>query len=93
MKKGQVSGIKHTARGTRDGRPIIELDLRMYVGAEDPHDFVLIEGEPRLEVRINGGVAGDVATVASLVNYIPVVVQAAPGLVTPRDLPPASAVL
>ena len=87
VKKGKVAGIKHTARGTRDGRVVIDLELRMHVGAQEPHDLILIEGQPRLELRINGGIAGDVATVSTLVNYIPLVVEAQAGLVTTRDLP------
>jgi 4-hydroxy-tetrahydrodipicolinate reductase len=36
---------------------------------------------------IPGGVAGDVATVASLINAIPRVLEAEPGLKTVLDLP------
>jgi 4-hydroxy-tetrahydrodipicolinate reductase len=61
----------------------------MFGGPEGPHDSVLIEGEPRVELRINAGMAGDVATVASLVDYIPLVVQAPPGLASTKDVPPA----
>ena len=59
----------------------------MYIGAENPHDAVRIVGTPDLSLRIEGGVAGDQATAAMLVNSIPAVIAAAPGLVTVKDLP------
>lgn len=84
---GQVAGIKHTASGYCGGRKVIDMDLRMYIGAPDPRDEIKIDGEPRLRLVIHGGVAGDVATVASLVNAIPRVLEAEPGLKTMIDLP------
>ncbi|GAH79977.1 unnamed protein product [marine sediment metagenome] len=59
----------------------------MYVGARDPHDLVLIKGEPDLRVLIKGGIAGDIATAAILVNSIPLVVKKQAGLITTKDLP------
>jgi 4-hydroxy-tetrahydrodipicolinate reductase len=59
----------------------------LYIGAEDPHDSIRIVGTPDLRLRIEGGVAGDQATAAILVNSIPSVIAAAPGLVTVKDLP------
>jgi hypothetical protein len=38
-------------------------------------------------VRVEGGIAGDQATAAILVNSTPAVVDAKPGLVTVKDLP------
>ena len=52
-----------------------------------PHDAIQIEGEPPLDVRINGGVAGDQATVAALVNTAARLLHAAPGLLLMTDLP------
>jgi 4-hydroxy-tetrahydrodipicolinate reductase len=59
----------------------------MYLGAKEPVDTIEIDGEPRLRLTIPGGIAGDVATVASLVNAVPLVLDAAPGLRTMLDLP------
>ena len=42
---------------------------------------------PRLSMKIEGGVPGDIATAAIVVNSIPKVVAAAPGLHTMLDLP------
>ena len=85
--KGHVCGLRHTGAGLSNGRKVIELDLQMYLGAEDPMDSIELEGEPDLRMVIPGGVEGDTATVASLINAIPRVVAAEPGLKTVLDLP------
>ncbi|MBE0558240.1 MAG: dihydrodipicolinate reductase [Proteobacteria bacterium] len=87
LKSGDVAGIHNVGEGLRGGRKIVTLDLRMYIGAEEPHDAVRIVGTPDLSMRIEGGVAGDQATAAILVNSIPLVIAAAPGLVAAKDLP------
>lgn len=86
VEAGQVCGLKHTGAGYRSGRRVIDMDLRMYLGAKDPHDSIDILGNPELHLVLPGGVAGDVATVASLVNAIPRVLEAGPGLKTLLDL-------
>jgi 2,4-diaminopentanoate dehydrogenase len=48
---------------------------------------VQIEGEPPLNVVINGGVAGDQATVAAVVNAAPRLLNAPAGLLLMTDLP------
>jgi hypothetical protein len=88
IKKGQVTGIKHTVVGYRNGEKALDLDLRMYVGAKDPHDAVYIDGNPPIDMIIRNGVAGDIATAAILVNAIPTVLYAEPGLKTMIDIPP-----
>jgi 4-hydroxy-tetrahydrodipicolinate reductase len=47
---------------------------------------VLIEGSPRIQSTIAGGVHGDIATAAMTVNAIPAVIAATPGFHTMRDL-------
>ena len=84
---GAAAGIKQVARGYRDGELAISLDLQMYVGAESPRDHVLIDGTPPIDMTITGGVAGDIATAAIVVNGIPKLMAARPGLVTMKDLP------
>jgi len=93
IRTGHVTGIKHIARGIIRGEEILTLDLSMYVGAENPHDAIYIDGTPQVHLIIDGGIMGDVATVAMLVNAIPKVMAAKPGLVTMKDLPLPSAFL
>lgn len=85
--RGEVAGLHHVARASAPGQGEISLDLRMYVGARDPHDTIRIEGTPPLDLLIRGGTAGDQATVAALINAIPRVLAAPPGLHTLKDLP------
>jgi 4-hydroxy-tetrahydrodipicolinate reductase len=87
LKPGDVAGIKHTAEGIKNGEKIITLDLRMFIGCEKPYDSVHILGTPEIRLRIEGGVAGDQATAAVLVNSVPAVIGARPGLITVKDLP------
>jgi len=84
---GMAAGIKQSARGYRNGEMAISLDLQMYVGAEQPRDHVLIDGVPPIDMTIAGGVAGDSATAAIVVNAIPKVMAARAGLLTMHDLP------
>jgi 4-hydroxy-tetrahydrodipicolinate reductase len=87
LQPGDVAGIRHVAEGLREGRKIVTLDLRMYIGAEAPYDSVRIVGTPDISLRIDGGIAGDQATAAILVNSIPAAIAAQAGLKTVTDLP------
>jgi hypothetical protein len=84
---GCAAGIKQYARGYCRGELAISLDLQMYVGAESPRDHILIDGEPPIDMTIAGGVAGDQATPAIVINSIPKVLSAPPGLITMKELP------
>jgi len=68
-------------------REVITLDLSMYVGAEDPHDSLWVTGNPNVRMTIPGGLPGDIATAAIVVNSIPRLLAAPAGLVTPNNLP------
>ena len=80
IERGHVTGIKQVASGLKDSKEMIKLDLQISAGAEDPHDSVTIYGTPDIKVNISNGVAGDLATTAALVNAIPQVLDAQPGL-------------
>lgn len=86
VKRGQCCGLHQVGVATMNGRPVIELDLKMYLDAPDPHDAIQIEGDPPLRIRIEGGVAGDHATVAAVVNAVPRVLAAKPGLRVMTDI-------
>ena len=84
---GTAAGVHQTARAWMAGREVVMLDLQMVMGAPDPRDEIIIEGKPPVNVVVRGGVQGDLATAAIVVNAIPVVVDARPGLLTMADLP------
>ncbi len=88
---GQVAGVKQVAKGVIVGTPVIRLEFSAYIGADDPQDAVHIRGSPDLDVVIQGGVHGDLATASAVVNAVPRVVTAPPGLKTMIDIPPISA--
>jgi 4-hydroxy-tetrahydrodipicolinate reductase len=61
--------------------------MEAYLGAPESFDSVDIEGSPNISSRIVGGIHGDIATASIVVNMLPKVLTAAPGLHTMRDLP------
>jgi 4-hydroxy-tetrahydrodipicolinate reductase len=93
IKPGQVAGLKSIAHGIRKGVSIIVLEFISNAIVDEEYDSVVIEGRPNVHEKIVGGVHGDVGTVSMIVNMIPKVINAAPGLVTMKDLPIPSAVI
>ncbi len=89
---GQVAGVKQSGWAMKNGKKVITLNLHMYLGAEE-YELYIIEGVPSITVRITPCVHGDISTVAMVVNSIPKVINAPPGLVTMKDLPVPSAAL
>ena len=85
VRSGQVAGVHQTifGKGTID----ISLELKMYVGAQQPADRVIIRGIPDVTMEIAGGVHGDRATAAMVVNCIPRLLTARPGVLTMDDIP------
>jgi len=99
---GTAGGQRRTYRGYRGGRPVVELAICWTMSDDaldpkwtDPKGFsVVIEGEPRVDATIRFGNPGeDVMTVlmdstaVAAVNAIPFLCDAAPGVITPIDLP------
>jgi 4-hydroxy-tetrahydrodipicolinate reductase len=84
---GQVAGVRQVARGYAGGREVLNLELRMYVGAAEPQDTIEIDGDPPVRMTISGGLHGDIATAAMVINAIPGVMRAPAGLASMRDIP------
>jgi hypothetical protein len=84
---GYVCGIIQDGIGYRRGEGVIRLHMEAYLGAPETYDSVDIDGSPRLSMKFAGGIHGDVATASIVVNSIPHVLKASPGLHTMRDLP------
>src|SRR5438874_11767367 len=84
---GYVCGIVQDGVGYRKREPVIKLHMEAYLGSPETYDSLDIEGSPNLSMMIAGGIHGDVATASIVVNSIPKVLQAPPGLHTMRDLP------
>ncbi|MEO6597758.1 MAG: dihydrodipicolinate reductase [Planctomycetota bacterium] len=88
IKEGQVAGIRNHGYGYVGKAAVLHLDLSMYVGAPDPRDEVVLDSTPPVHLTFEGGIAGDQATAAILVNNLHGVVAAAPGLRTVLDVAP-----
>jgi 4-hydroxy-tetrahydrodipicolinate reductase len=84
---GYVSGIIQDGVGYRHGTPVIKLHMEAYLGAPESYDSATIDGAPRLTMTVQGGIPGDIATTSIVVNSIPRVIAAPPGLQTMRHLP------
>jgi 2,4-diaminopentanoate dehydrogenase len=84
---GYVCGIIQDGVGYRRGEGVIHLHMEAYLGAPESYDSVEVDGSPRLSMKLAGGIHGDVATASIVVNSIPHVLKASPGLRTMRDLP------
>jgi hypothetical protein len=86
VQPGQVRGLKQVARGHTDEGEFMTLTFIAALEAGEDGDTITISGSPDLEVTLKG-TNGDLATVAIAVNAVRRVREAAPGLVTMRDLP------
>lgn len=90
VKRGQVAGLRQCAHGFVGGERIT-LEFQAYIGAEEEYDAVTIDGVPPIRQKISPCVHGDLATIAVVVNSIPKVINAPPGLITMKDLSVPSA--
>jgi hypothetical protein len=86
VEPGRVKGLKQVARAFTDEGEFVTLTFIAALEAGEDGDTIKVTGRPNLEVKLQG-TNGDVATVAIAVNAIRRVREAAPGLVTMRDLP------
>ena len=86
---GQCSGVVQLGLGKEGDIVRVRLEFEAYLGAPESYDEVEIHGSPSLTSRVVGGIPGDLATASIVVNAIPRVLAAPPGLITMRDLPPA----
>ena len=84
---GFVCGLVQDGVGYREGVPVITLHMEAYLGAPESYDSVEITGSPALKMKIDGGIHGDIATASIVVNSLPKILDAAPGLHTMRDMP------
>ncbi len=88
VRPGQVRGLKQVARAYADENENEFMTLTFIAALEagNEGDTIKITGKPNLEIKLTG-TNGDISTVAIAVNTIRRVREAAPGLVTMRDLP------
>jgi 4-hydroxy-tetrahydrodipicolinate reductase len=84
---GRVLGLHQIALVQAGDERKVVLDLTMAVGAADPADRIEIDGDPPIRLTVAGGFHGDRSTIGTVVNAVPFIVQARPGLHNVVTLP------
>ena len=97
VKPGQVAGCRHTAQGLRQGKVLIELihpqQVLPHLEGVETGDYIDIEDEPSIKMKIQPEIPGGLGTMAMAVNMIPQVITARPGLLNMSDLPVPAALM
>jgi len=83
---GMVTGVQQIGKGYVQGEEKITLLFRAAIGEKNPRDTIEIKGIPEITSSIAGGINGDVATCAIIVNAIKSIIDASPGLKTMTDI-------
>ncbi len=102
IEKGTVTAQRITVSGMRNGKAIIRYRLNWYCGTDVNKDWdlrrsgwrILVEGETPMDVNITFPVSGDrispamaAITAYRVINAVPFICAAAPGIRTTADLP------
>jgi hypothetical protein len=86
--QGQFVSTKTSVRGIKGGDVKIALELEAFIDPDmETLDSITIEGMPPISVVIKPCIGSVQATANMLINAIPHVINAEPGLLTPGDLP------
>jgi 4-hydroxy-tetrahydrodipicolinate reductase len=95
VEAGRTEGFVQRATGRVDGEELIRFELLLHLrpreAGYEPADTIEIDGRQPVRLILNPGMDAVVATSAELVNSLPAVIRAAPGLKTVKDLPAATA--
>jgi len=86
VETGRVAGVRQLARAYRSGAEILGVNVIALLGAADPHDAILVRGRPPVSARIEGGIPSHEAIAALMVQVLPAVAAARPGLLSVTDL-------
>lgn len=95
VEPGKTEGFVQRATGTVGGEEFIRLELLLHLRPRDagyePADTFTIEGLHPVHLTLRPGMDAVLATSAELVNSLPALIKAEPGLKTVKDLPAATA--
>ena len=88
---GDVCGCRHTAKAYSGDELKIELvhpqQIRPEAEGQETGDYIKIVGEPNISLAIQPEIPGGKGTYASVGNYLPLIGDARPGIVTVIDMP------
>lgn len=94
---GDVAGVNMTGQGFVDGEVKIDMIHPQQIEPEmegtSTGDYITIKGTPEVNMCIKPEVEGGLGTIAMVVNMIPHVINAKPGLKTMIDLPVPRAIM
>ena len=82
IRAGGVCGIEQVGLGQVNGQPKLTLRFIAALNQKEPRERIMIHGQPGFEMVIPGGVHGDIATSAVLLNVLTPVIASKPGLQT-----------
>ncbi len=87
LEPGQVAGIYQRVRLFLEEREVVDLELTIAAGIDDPGDRIELDAEPKVALEVKGGYPGEESTAWAVVNAAPRVAAAEPGLLTVLELP------
>ena len=87
IKAGDASGVRQVAEAFVGDTRTVRLEFVAAIGQKDPHDRVRIDGEPPVDLRLEGGVHGDIGTSSMTLNTMRPLMASQPGLHTMATIP------
>ncbi len=85
---GFARGVEQTGLGFVNEREVIHLTFRAAVGEPECFERIRLDADPPVDMRIEGGINGDSATAAVVVNTVEAITRSRPGLRTMIEMPP-----
>jgi 4-hydroxy-tetrahydrodipicolinate reductase len=96
-KAGNVAGCSMKGFGSVEGKAKIEMDHPQQIEPElagvKTGDYVIIKGTPNVNMVNSPEIPGGIGTIAMMVNMIPQIINARPGLQTMISLPVPRAIM
>ena len=82
-----MQGLVETLEAKTDDGHLLSLHFEAHSAVAEPYDSVTISGCPPVDLVIDGGIAGDEATAAAIIQAAKVIDSSHCGLITVLDLP------
>ena len=89
IRPGSVRGVEGYGAGYVGDHELIKITFTACAGVKEEYEEIVVEGEPEVRWR-SSGTHGDQATAAIIVNIIPRVLEAEPGITLVTRLRPPS---
>ena len=94
---GNVAGCRQCGYGYVNGKVLVEMEHPQQIIPEaegtKTGDYISIKGIPNIDLQINPEIPGGIGTYAMIVNSIPLIINARPGLKTMLDIPVPRAIM